>query len=105
MDHSRGDAGAVVTHVVGPNFKRGERDRSFLTSCYERALAVADELCSRTVAFRLISAGSYGWPKPDAVDAALEVFRATQTQVAEARMVAFSAPTYAEILSRLEEVP
>ena len=91
-----------VIHVVGPNFKRGERDRSLLTSCYERALAVADELGARTVGFPLISAGSYGWPKPDAIDAALEVFRAARTQVSEARMVAFSSLTHGQIMARLQ---
>ncbi len=91
-----------VIHVVGPNFNRGERDRSLLTSCYERAFAVADGLGARTVAFPLVSAGSYGWPKLDAIDAALEVFRAAHTQVSEARMVAFSARSHREILERLE---
>jgi len=91
-----------VIHVVGPNRNRGESDRSLLTSCYERALAVADELGARTVAFPLISAGSYGWPKDDAVEAALEVFRAADTQVAEARLVAFGDSTYELIRRRLD---
>ena len=86
-----------VIHVVGPNYNRGERDRSLLTSCYERALAVADDLGARTVAFPLISAGSYGWPKTDAIDAAMEVLRAAETQIAEARMVAFGPSSYAAI--------
>ena len=86
-----------VIHVVGPNYNRGERDRTLLTSCYQRALAVADELGARTIAFPLVSAGSYGWPKSDAIDAALEVFRSAQTQVAEARMVAFDRASYAAI--------
>ena len=29
-----------VIHTVGPNFSIGETDRSLLTSCYRRALAV-----------------------------------------------------------------
>src|SRR5919206_1739481 len=33
-----------VIHVVGPNYSAGQRDRSLLTSCYSRALAVAHEL-------------------------------------------------------------
>lgn len=86
-----------VIHVVGPNFNRGERDRSLLTSCYERALAVADELGAATVAFPLISAGSYGWPRPDAINAGLEVLREASTKVAEARMVAFSSASFAAI--------
>jgi O-acetyl-ADP-ribose deacetylase (regulator of RNase III) len=78
-----------VIHVVGPNFTAGERDRGLLTSCYANALRVADELGARTVAFPLVSAGVYGWPLEDAVDAALETLRSTPTDVEEARMVAF----------------
>ena len=52
-----------VIHVVGPNWTAGERDRSLLESCYSGALAVADELGARTVAFPLVSAGIYGWPQ------------------------------------------
>jgi len=36
-----------VIHVVGPNRHAGETDRGLLTSCYSRALAVADELGAR----------------------------------------------------------
>jgi O-acetyl-ADP-ribose deacetylase (regulator of RNase III) len=78
-----------VIHVVGPNFTAGERDRSLLTSCYANALHVADELGARSIAFPLVSAGVYGWPLEDAVDAALETLRSTPTDVEEARMVAF----------------
>lgn len=88
-----------VIHVVGPVHGVGTREQ--LTSCYRRALAVADELGARTVAFPLVSAGAYGWPKDDAVDAALEVFRSADTQVAEARMVAFDRATYELIRQRL----
>ena len=68
-----------VIHVVGPNFTAGQRDRSLLTSCYSRALAVADELGARTVAFPLVSAGIYGWPKDDAIAAAVDTLRWTPT--------------------------
>ncbi len=78
-----------VIHVVGPNHTRGERDRSLLTSCYCRALAVADELGARTVSFPLVSAGVYGWPREDAALAAVETLLGTPTQVEEARLVAF----------------
>ena len=91
-----------VIHVVGPNYSAGERDRSLLTSCYSRALAVADELGARTVAFPLVSAGIYGWPKEDAVDAAVDTLRTTDTDVEEARLVAFDAATHALIAARLE---
>ncbi|WP_109508118.1 O-acetyl-ADP-ribose deacetylase [Nocardioides speluncae] len=83
-----------VIHVVGPNYTAGQRDRSLLTSCYARALAVADELGATTVAFPLVSAGVYGWPKDDAIAAAVETLRASPTEVEEARLVAFDQPTY-----------
>ncbi len=86
-----------VVHVVGPNWNRGERDRSLLVSCYRRALEVADELGAASIAFPLISAGAYGWPKDDAVAAAVDTIRATPTQVATSRLVAFDPSTYALI--------
>ncbi|GAA1957051.1 O-acetyl-ADP-ribose deacetylase [Nocardioides panacihumi] len=88
-----------VIHVVGPIHGHGSRDQ--LTSCYRRALEVADGLGASTVAFPLVSAGVYGWPKGDAVDAALEVFRSARSAVAESRMVAFDRPTYDLIAERL----
>ena len=91
-----------VIHVVGPNRHAGQTDRSLLTSCYVRALEVADELGARSVAFPLISAGVYGWPKDDAIAAPLEVFRAADTRVEEARLVAFDHATYERIQAQLE---
>jgi O-acetyl-ADP-ribose deacetylase len=90
-----------VIHVVGPNRHAGQTDRSLLTSCYSRALEVADELGARTVAFPLVSAGVYGWPKDDAIACALEVFRSTRTDVAEARLIAFDHATYEQIRAQL----
>ncbi len=90
-----------VIHVVGPNHRAGERDRSLLLSCYSRALEVADELGASTVAFPLVSAGIYGWPKADAIAAPLEVFRSASTSVTEARLVAFDNATYEQIRAAL----
>jgi O-acetyl-ADP-ribose deacetylase len=90
-----------VIHVVGPNHRAGETDRSLLESCYSRALAVADELGARTVAFPLVSAGVYGWPREDAVAAAVETLRTTSTAVEESRIVAFDPVAYSEVESVL----
>jgi O-acetyl-ADP-ribose deacetylase (regulator of RNase III) len=86
-----------VIHVVGPNWNRGQRDRGLLTSCYANALRVADELGARTVAFPLVSAGSYGWPLDDAVAAAVETLRGTPTDVEEATLVSFGRRTHQAI--------
>jgi len=90
-----------VIHVVGPNFTAGERDRSLLTSCYRNALGVADEIGARTIAFPLVSAGIYGWPKEDAVAAAVETLASTPTDVEEARIVAFDGATYEMVSAAL----
>lgn len=94
-----------VIHVVGPvypkdEFLRRER-RLLLASCYEQALRVADELGARTVAFPLVSAGVYGWPRDDAIRVAVDTLRGTPTKVEEARLVAFGRPTYDAIRAAL----
>ncbi|MDR6175326.1 O-acetyl-ADP-ribose deacetylase (regulator of RNase III) [Nocardioides zeae] len=92
-----------VVHVVGPNHAAGETDRALLVSCYARALAVADELGARTVAFPLVSAGIYGWPRQDAIDCAVATLAGTPTTVEEARIVAHDAATAAQVRASLSE--
>jgi O-acetyl-ADP-ribose deacetylase len=103
---STGDAGWTtggdlparwVIHTVGPNHAAGQRDRRLLVACYRRCLEVADELGARTVAFPLVSAGIYGWPRPDAIAAAVDTIRETPSHVTEARLVAFGPSAYEEI--------
>lgn len=86
-----------VVHAVGPNHRAGQTDRSLLVSCYRCSLEVADELGARSIAFPLISAGVYGWPKPDAIAAAVETIRGSGTKVEEARLVAFDEATFDQL--------
>ena len=79
-----------VIHTVGPNYAAGQQDRRLLESCYRRVLQVADELGARTIAVPLVSAGIYGWPERDAVNAAVSTLANTPTNVEEVRIVAFS---------------
>ncbi|MEO7588283.1 MAG: O-acetyl-ADP-ribose deacetylase [Arachnia sp.] len=90
-----------VIHTVGPNHAAGQRDRRLLESCYRRSLEVADELGARSVAFPLISAGIYGWPREDAIAAAVDTIRATATNVEDVRIVAFNAAIHAEVVTAL----
>ncbi|MRG60838.1 RNase III inhibitor [Agromyces sp. CFH 90414] len=91
-----------VVHAVGPDFTAGQRDRSLLESCYRRALEVADELDATSVAFPLISAGIYGWPREDAIDAAVDTVTTTPTRVAEVRLVARDAEIFEAIRAAIE---
>lgn len=90
-----------VIHTVGPNYSAGQRDRTLLESCYRRALQVADELGARSIAFPLISSGVYGWPRGDAIDAAIEILGTADTGVGDVRVVAFDAATHDEVRTRL----
>ena len=91
-----------VIHTVGPNFAAGERDPALLASAYRRSLEVADELGADSIAFPLISAGIYAWPKVDAVDIAIRTIFSTPTQVTDARIVALDESTRALVQSRLD---
>ena len=91
-----------VIHTVGPNYSAGQRDRTLLESCYRRSLQVADELGAATIAFPLISAGIYGWPKDDAIAAAIDTIAAADTRVEEVSLVAFDAATYDAVRAQLD---
>lgn len=90
-----------VIHTVGPNHAAGQRDRALLESCYRRALEVADELGARSIAFPLISAGIYGWPRQDAIATAVSTIRESATTVEDVVIVAFDSSTHREILAAL----
>jgi O-acetyl-ADP-ribose deacetylase (regulator of RNase III) len=87
-----------VVHDVGPIYGRGTRDQ--LVSSYANGLRVADEIRGPegehvlSIAFPLVSAGIYGWPRDDAIRAAVDTIRSTPTSVGSARIVAFGRSTY-----------
>jgi O-acetyl-ADP-ribose deacetylase (regulator of RNase III) len=93
-----------VIHVVGPVYDGSGGNRDQLVSCYSRALAVGDSLMSSesltdfTIAFPLVSAGVYGWPKQDAVEAQVRTLAETPTRVTRSVLCAFD-PRTAELLS------
>ncbi|MEH6821354.1 MAG: O-acetyl-ADP-ribose deacetylase [Dietzia psychralcaliphila] len=82
-----------VIHTVGPVYGRTPDGPQRLTDCYRNCLAVADDLGARTVAFPLISAGAYGWPREDAVRTALDTLHGVSTDVRTAILVLFDAAT------------
>lgn len=62
-----------VIHTVGPRWRDGKHgERDLLISCYQTSLQLAVENGCKTVAFPLVSAGIYGYPKEEALKIAVE---------------------------------
>ena len=93
-----------VIHTVGPVYSTHDDRSALLASCYERSLAVADELGARTVAFPAVSAGAYGWPHADAARIALTTVSQASTRVEEVRFVLFAADMHAIFARALESL-
>ncbi len=84
-----------IIHTVGPYWRGGGvGEAETLASCYRSALAVADHVGARSVAFPAISTGIYGYPSEQAAAVAVTTVGAADTDVSLVRFVAFDAATF-----------
>jgi O-acetyl-ADP-ribose deacetylase (regulator of RNase III) len=79
-----------VIHAVGPVWRGGGHgEPAQLASAYTEALARADDVGARSVAFPAISTGVYGYPKEEAARIAIRALQSAETAVEQALLVAY----------------
>lgn len=96
-----------VIHTVGPVWHGGSHgERELLTACYRNSLALAKEKDCKTVAFPLISAGVYHYPKEEALEVAMTSIHRFAGENMTVYLVAYDAATFhlgQQVLARLDQ--
>ena len=95
-----------VIHAVGPRWQGGmQGGEEKLRSCYLESLKLATEYQCETVAFPLISAGIYGYPKAEALRIAVDTIAAfLETAELTVYLVIFDRACYEIGAKRFSEI-
>lgn len=85
-----------IIHTVGPSWRGGDRGEfEVLRSCYRKSLKLALKLSCDSVAFPLISSGTYGFPKSEALEIAMnEIQKFTMHNEMDVYLVVFDGKAF-----------
>lgn len=62
-----------IIHAVSPYYEDGEHcEEELLRSCYKKSLEMAEAYCCKSIAFPLISTGSFGYPREEGLRIAID---------------------------------
>ena len=101
-----------IIHTVGPVWKGGNKnEKQLLANCYRKSLQLAKENGCESIAFPLISAGIYGYPKREALTIATNEIQAFLKQydmhiilvVFEKEAVQLSNERYSDIRAYIDD--
>lgn len=94
-----------VIHTVGPVYYEHlpEDSCELLKSCYKNSIALAQENDCKKVAFPLISAGVYGYPREEALKVAVEILNEVGEGI-ECTIVLFDREAYKIAKEKYNEI-
>lgn len=86
-----------IIHTVGPEWRGGDHgEKETVASCYRSCLDEAERLGCESIAFPLISTGTYGFPKDAALDIAIrEITGFLDTHEMDVRLVVYDKESFA----------
>lgn len=99
----------MVVHVVGPRYREGQDNEGMLEAAVKAALGAAAQHGARSVALPAISAGIFGYPRPDAtrvIARTVNSWLAANPQTVETVfLVGYDAPATADFERALAASP
>jgi putative ATPase len=95
-----------IVHVVGPRYREGKDNAGSLSRAVMAALDAAAEVGAVTIAMPAISAGIFGYPRPDACQVIVKACRqwddANRGVLTEIRLVGYDQASAADFRAAME---